>query len=1504
MNQQANPPDPSLPVSELLAVHKVCQQFEAEWKAGRQPKVADYLGTTPEPQRSELERELEALAADYRRRAKKPTLEVFIQTLADSGLMTRAEVQAFLTTLPADKRPADAETLAREMFRQGKLTKFQAQAVFQGKTRGLVVGNYIVLDKLGQGGMGQVYKAQHRKMKRIVALKMLPSSATKSPDAVKRFQREVEAAAKLSHPNIVTAHDADEAHGVSFLVMEHVEGQDLTAIVKDRGPLALAQAVDCTLQAARGLEYAHRQGVVHRDIKPSNLLLDNSGVVKILDMGLARVEASVGRVDSGLTRDGQVMGTLDYMAPEQALDAHLADARSDIYSLGCTLHYLLTGRPPFAGKTVTQKIIAHREHPIPSLRALRPDVPEWLDGVFQKMLAKRPEDRQQTMSQVMAQLQQQALPQTGPAAPVRPSPGNVQETIDLKQGIVDTSSEQIDVRVPDSPLSCPGGGAGDEGGRSRRSLLASLKVPPRCYVAWTIAVGLFAVILFGALLTIINRNGTLVIESDDPNVQVAVKQGGELVEVVDARSGWKLSLKSGRYELAPQGSTDRFQLDQGSVTVRRGGTVTVKVTLKRASPISNPKSEISSSKPPIPNSQSSIPPPAVALLDGKTKITFRPELSMKPCGRGEEQGNLPPQLTDDPCGPFIEEPVYFDQRTGEDLIYDIQSDRPVEEVLFRGAGMQGMHMEALDSQGKILSQVGPIDRSSRWDVDTFFLLIPGGAATKFRLRVHNDAIQWLLIDTLRLRLRDTAGSTGSTAASPSPIRPTASVGHPQSPIPASFKRAEELQQTWAKRVGAAVQWSNSIGMKFALVPPGSFGGTDFEEPFYLGVYKVTQEEYQRVTGTNPSAYSATGSKSDEVAGQDTRRYPVENVCWIDAAEFCNRLSEKEGLKPYYRIEGDTVRLTGARSYCLPSFAATCLAAYAAEQAHGVVDASLAEAYSWAGWDNGPPHPVGTKKATAFGLYDMFGNGSENVGSPFWYRPSTSLQTLHARWAFAAGNWDGVNGVGPRGLWHHLGLRMMRVLDKQLAPALPGDGDDAAERAAAEWALGLGRGGRVNLGLDGYEWGIGNRDEFPQQRLRVARLDLSGVAIADADLDRLRGLTRLRELLCNSPQLGDAAMERLSKLPSLRVLNIDGTPCSDQAMPHIGQLKGLRALHLCGTKVTGDGLKYLAKLTSLEDLAITGTRFGDQGAEWLEQFPALMFLWANNTPCSDRAMPHIGQLKQLRRLVLSGTKVTGDGLKHLAKLTSLEELYLSGTRFSDQGAEWLEQFPALRVLDVSDTSCSDQALLHIGRLKHLRKLLLGGTKVTGDGLKHLAKLTSLEELGLPGTQFSDQGAEWLEQFPALRVLNVNGTQCSDQAMPHVGQLKHLRVLQLSGTKVTSVGLRHLANLSELEELHINPIPHFDSREAALAGLTRLRMLALSGTAVEDGQLEELPRWRGLKDLFLAGTSLTDAGLDTLANITTLENLDLGGTKVTAAGVARLQAALPKCKISGAPAPAKN
>ncbi len=253
---------------------------------------------------------------------------------------------------------------------------------------------YRIVRELGRGGMGVVYQAVQTLMDRPVAVKVINPSLLAHPDALPRFQSEVKTAAKLDHPNIVRAHDAEQVGGLHLLVMEYVEGVNLADLVQRKGPLPLAHACHFIRQAALGLQHAFEQGMVHRDIKPQNLMVTPKGQVKILDFGLARLRGGQAR-GGGLTEAGSFMGTPEYVSPEQATDARTADTRADLYSLGCTLYFLLTGRPPFVEDTPVKMVLAHIEKPPPSLGTVRPDVPPELAAVVERMLAKDPARRYQ-----------------------------------------------------------------------------------------------------------------------------------------------------------------------------------------------------------------------------------------------------------------------------------------------------------------------------------------------------------------------------------------------------------------------------------------------------------------------------------------------------------------------------------------------------------------------------------------------------------------------------------------------------------------------------------------------------------------------------------------------------------------------------------------------------------------------------------------------------------------------------------------------------------------------------------------------------------------------------------------------------------------------------------------------------------------------------------------------------------------------------------------------------
>jgi len=423
-------PEPAIP-----GLDSVARRFEQAWASSTPPLIDDFLTLAPAADRHNLLIDLIAIDLDRRHcRGDSVALADYLARFPDLGADSEAVVRlaaceySLLHQQQPHLRPEDyarqfpgcSEAIVRRLA-DGNT---HPTAFFVSPSQpGDRLGDYELLEVLGTGGMGVVYKARHTRLRKLVALKLLRASWASEPDAAARFEREAEAIGRLEHPNLVRATDAREVHGTLLLAMELLEGEPLDKRTKRLGPWPISDACDAVRQAAVGLQHAHEQGLVHRDLKPSNLFLTTDGVVKVLDLGLARLRQSGDNPE--LTTPGAFMGTSDYAAPEQIQNSRLADVRSDLYSLGCVLYYLLAGRAPFDDgrhTTVNSKLQAHLSEPPPRLDSLRRDVPADLAAVLEKLLAKRPEDRYASAAEAAAALAPFVVGQPGQPSAITTAP--------------------------------------------------------------------------------------------------------------------------------------------------------------------------------------------------------------------------------------------------------------------------------------------------------------------------------------------------------------------------------------------------------------------------------------------------------------------------------------------------------------------------------------------------------------------------------------------------------------------------------------------------------------------------------------------------------------------------------------------------------------------------------------------------------------------------------------------------------------------------------------------------------------------------------------------------------------------------------------------------------------------------------------------------------------------------------------------------------------------------
>jgi serine/threonine protein kinase/Leucine-rich repeat (LRR) protein len=1516
-------------VAQLLQFDEVCEEFEAACRQGLQPLVEDFLARVPGPERARLESELSAIAAAYVQQAQPRSVEDCIGSLAQSGLMTADEARARIKALAPNQRPNDGHSLVRQLRAQGALTRFQADVILRGDDRRLVLGNYVLLAKLGGGGMGDVYQASHRRMDRIVALKFLRPAIAKSPDAVKRFQREVKAAARLSHPNIVTAHDADEAAGTHFLVMEYVDGSDLANLVKAQGPLPVAAAVRHVVQAATGLQYAHGQGVVHRDIKPANLLLSSAGQVKILDMGLARVDEAVGAADDGLTHSGQVMGTLDYVAPEQALDTHLADARSDIYSLGCTLHYLLTARPPFPADTVTKKILAHREQPVPSLRAERPDVPEWLDEVFQRMLAKTPEARFATMAEVIAALGQAPLPKTAAPASRTTGPGSQSETLSLQQARVETSSQEI--ASPVSPLSRDGRGAGGEGGAAVakerlaarvRQAWRGLALPKKLAIAAALGLG-FTLIVLGIVLKVPTREGTLLVEIDDPNAVVTVD--GEEVQI--QRRGEKGVL--------------RLRVDPGKHRVRAekdGIEVFAKeFTFGAREEI---KCKIIAPEPPVPPST-----PETQTADADRRVAeWVLGIGGTVCADGAEIGWE--RITQLPKSQFKLTSIGFapGSQLEESQVERLKALRGVKKVLAASTSLADRDMPTVGA----LKTLEFLELSKTRVSDSGLMHLRG--LTQLReLWLTDTAVTDKGMEHLGKLVSVEALMLAGTKLDGSGLRYLANlkklqnlnisgtlVGDTALTHLSAMSHLQELDLEATRISDAGLRNLASLtSLEWLYVARTAVGDRGLESLGKMSRLKKLGLRWTKVTDRSAGVIASF---------EDLRSLFLEHTAFTDAGF--------EQLKPLSRLECLALHSLPVTDRALESiehlsrlqslylFDTKVTAAGVAKlkvalpncqlMVNPEIQAELDKMKAQSPVAYWPLDSVAggrvkdeTGTAEDGQIVGQVTSVAGIVGNALYFEdkegPLSKTNTMrvdipdhprfHFRNALTVAAW--VKPAGDVGGW---------ILSKWYTP----------DSYLLSWS-----GGQYSFSVNVQ---FGERPGELVTATCPAKQDVWSHVAAVYDGAELRlyvdGQVRTCRKVAGPTEPGTSALAehhiqdstipiRLGNgfhgaLDEVRLFDVALTPEQVATLARRASASTADADRRAGEWALKAGGNVTILVSGAERVISGPTALPNAKIELIA-----VNLHGDTTvrQINGNDLANLKAATNLRAISLrSQPAITDDGLQHVAQLPNLATVELIDCpRITDAGIECLTGLPKLAGLDLTGTAVTDAALPKLARLSALQTLVLGGSKITGaglqnlhlvrglrmlrlrsnqgigrDGYRHLESLKNLEELYLANTDLADADLQRIAGLKQLRVLDIGGTRVTDAALAQVAALARLTWLELAGTAITDEGMKHLRGMN-LTFLGLNGTQVSDAGLAHLDKMTSLARLALGSTRVTNTGLSHLKSLGALEGLQVSGTSVGDSGLNIIKQFQAIGTLNLQGTAVTASGVAAFLAAKPKCNV---------
>jgi formylglycine-generating enzyme required for sulfatase activity/serine/threonine protein kinase len=946
--------------------------------------------------------------------------------------------------------------------------------------------DYEITRELGRGGMGVVYLAQNKIMGRTEVLKVVGGHLINRRGVVDRFLAEIRNAARLRHPNIVTAYSVLRVGESLVLAMEHVEGLDLAQMVQARGPLPVAQACNYVHQAALGLQHAHEHGMVHRDIKPSNLMLTRQGnraLIKVLDFGLAKVQ-SEGAVDGGLTHEGQMLGTPDYIAPEQISDARRADTRADIYSLGCTLYYLVTGGPPFQGTSLYEILQAHHSMDAKPLNLARPEVPVELAALVAKMMAKEPERRFQTPKEVAQALtpffkkcsvasagskpefshavQLDAKPATASAGPVPTRPA-----AELAPAPGPSVKKPAGTPRPDALWESLVELRETEGSQDKTPAAAPARRPRWLWPSTAVGLLLLAVVaVWGVLIKIWTPEEFIVLKDLPDQAMVVVDGKKATVQWPDGGGSAEIAVAPGDHTV--QVKKDGFTMKGRTVTVERGGKTTLIVELEPLE-TSLPKkgddglARPAVTEPPAPGTTGAVvktspTPPPIPAVDTNTNPTVVDNVVGKVDAAGRVANEQVRARATDAAQALMGQAEFLGGTwvvEGRELVQTgLAAEGPGGMVLFgdlhwtdydftvyftldllgeKGNGCVSFFFRKTlpnvpnandigfnfcggdrDEGGAGITAFEDGNERGLRQVDFRFVRQKWYRARVSVRRSHvvctlhddgeNEVVRLVVDDDRHPNGRVGLGTENSSYRFKN-IKVTAPDGKTMWEMPpatgklpgqAGGKRDVHSGVVGRPDAGPALKTpssrepiKNSIGMTLKLIPAGDFlmGSPDSDRdaqdeekprhrvritrPFYLGTTEVTQGQYRAVTGKNPSSNRG----SDDL--------PVEELTWNAAITFCNKLSAKEGLTPYF--QSGTGAPSGGDGYRLPTEAEweyACRAGSLSRFSFGDDEASLGE-YAWVDGSSGnKTHPVGQKRPNAWGLYDMHGNVPEWCGD--WY----------------------------------------------------------------------------------------------------------------------------------------------------------------------------------------------------------------------------------------------------------------------------------------------------------------------------------------------------------------------------------------------------------------------------------------------------------------------------------------------------------------------------------------